>query len=434
MSEKYAHMTEGDRYKIKNGLDNGNSFKWIARDIGKDCTTVSKEVKNRRVFVKKGCLGSQFNDCTNRIGCHVSNLCANRQCRGKPCRTCKNGICFAMCHDYKREFCGRLGKAPYVCNGCDIRQRCTLEKAFYQPVSAQKEYRHMLVASREGFAISENEAERLDGIVSPLMRKGHSLHNICANNADSIMCSERTLYKYVNAQLFKARNIDMPRVVRFRARKKKSAFKVDRACYMGRTYADYRSYCASHPGIGIVEMDTVLGKTPGKCVLTLHFVDLHFTLMRLLDGCTARAVADAFSSLRARLGTGLFAKLFPVVLTDRGSEFSDPRRIEVDEEGELLSHVFFCDPGQAQQKGSAENNHSLFRRVVPKGASLDGYTQSDISLVMNHVNSYGRPSLNDRSPYDLFAAIFGEDVLNKIGAEYVPPDKIILLPSLIKSN
>ena len=431
MGIKHAHLTEEERYAIKNGLESGDSFKEIARVIGKDCTTISKEVKNRRVFQKKGCLGQAFNDCANRFGCTAGGLCPDKRCKGRSCRTCTKQRCFDICSEYNREFCELLTKAPYVCNNCNKKQRCTLEKAIYMPVTAQKEYEQMLSDSRSGFNIDEDEAKRLDGIVTPLLRKGQSLHNICVNNADRIMLSERSMYNYVGGSLFKARNIDMPRSVRFRVRKKKHTFKVDSACYIGRTYADYHAYCAEHPGIGVVEMDTVHGRMGGKAILTLHFVDLHCMLMLLIDELTARAVTDALVSLRHSLGTDLYARLFPVILTDRGSEFSNPKAIEFDEEGECLTRVFYCDPQQSQQKGSAENNHSMLRRIAPKGTSFDLFEQSDVTKIMNNVNSYGRSSLNDRPPYILFVAVFGEEALKKLGAEIIPPDNVILNPTLI---
>ena len=42
------------------------------------------------------------------------------------------------------------------------------------------------------------------------------------------MCSEKTLYNYVDAQLFDIRNIDLPRKVKYRPRYKQPEFKVDR--------------------------------------------------------------------------------------------------------------------------------------------------------------------------------------------------------------
>ncbi len=39
------HLTDEDRQSIQDGLNNGCSFKHIARRIGKDPTMISKEVK-----------------------------------------------------------------------------------------------------------------------------------------------------------------------------------------------------------------------------------------------------------------------------------------------------------------------------------------------------------------------------------------------------
>lgn len=74
----------------------------------------------------------------------------------------------------------------------------------------------------------------------------------------------------------------------------------------------------------------------------------------------------------------------------------------------------------------------MIRRIVPKGQSFDGFSQEDISLMMNHINSYRREGLNDRSPYDVFSYLFGEYVLNKLGVKHVPPDSIVLRPSLLE--
>ena len=41
-----THLTLSDRVRIQSGLDKSESFKKIAKDIGKDCTTVSREVRN----------------------------------------------------------------------------------------------------------------------------------------------------------------------------------------------------------------------------------------------------------------------------------------------------------------------------------------------------------------------------------------------------
>lgn len=85
--------------------------------------------------------------------------------------------------------------------------------------------------------------------------------------------------------------------------------------------------------------------------------------------------------------------LMPVLLGDNGSEFSDPKALEFDRQGNQRTHVFYCDPSASFQKCSAERNHEFIRMFIPKGTPLDNYTQKDISLMMDHINSYGRASL-----------------------------------------
>ena len=434
MSRKYKHLTLDDRYEIKRGLDNGDSFKAIAKTIGRDCTTISKEVKARRIFRQTGCFGSKFNDCANRIGCLENALCDGKVCRAKKCFDCKTVHCASICPSYSKKVCKDLEKPPYVCNHCDKRKKCTLEKVIYSPISANNEYREVLSESRIGFDLDTAQINHLESIISPLLRKGHSIHNICVNNADKIMVGERSIYNYVDASLFSGRNIDMPRKVRYRKRKSKRIFKVDTACRNQRTYVDYRAYIAAHGDESIVEMDTVHGEIGGKVLLTLHFVNAHFMLAYLMDDCTANAVSKVFMRLRQELGTDLFSSIFQIILTDNGSEFSDPKSIEFDETGEGVTRIFYCDPGQSQQKGAAENNHEMIRRVLPKGVSFNHLNQHDITLMMNHINSYGRKSLHDRTPYGVFEFIFGGGTLKKLGAELVLPDNVILRPALLASH
>ena len=106
--------------------------------------------------------------------------------------------------------------------------------------------------------------------------------------------------------------------------------------------------------------------------------------------------------------------------------------MEVDENGEIRTKVFYCDSNRPDQKGSIEVNHEFIRRIIPKGTSLDEYTQYDINLMMSHINSYGRKRFNDRSPYRMFKAMYGEEVTKRLGIEKIPRDEINLTPELLK--
>ena len=262
--------------------------------------------------------------------------------------------------------------------------------------------------------------------------KGQSLHHICISHSDEIMWNERTLYNYVDYGIFTARNINMPRVVRMSKRKSQKNFKVDKKCRLGRTYDDFTSFIEDHPNFIIVEMDTVEGIKGSKVLLTLHFVIPQLMFAFIRDANTSQSVIDIINRLYIELCPDMFCDLFQILLTDNGSEFSNPNALEFDSQGNRRTHVFYCDPGAAYQKGAAENNHSLIRRVIPKGKSMNNFTQNDINKMMSHINSYGRSNLGDKSPYEVFASLYGENILKTMGLTLIPPDEITLNPSLLK--
>lgn len=53
---------------------------------------------------------------------------------------------------------------------------------------------------------------------------------------------------------------------------------------------------------------------------------------------------------------------------------------------------------------------------------------------MSHINSYRRKKLNDKSPYEIFALIYGKETADLLGIKEIPSDKITLKPSLFKQN
>ena len=429
---KNKHLLLSERLLIEQHLNNRMSFKGIGKELSKDPTTIAKEVKSHIYFKNSGAYGRPFNDCINRNSCTSTNICGKPICRDRSCNFCAATSCTTRCIVYQKEICRHLSKTPYVCNGCSFRRNCTLEKRLYIATDAQKEYEVVRSEARQGIQLTEADAHRLDNIISPLLKKGQSLHSICINHKDEIMYDERTLYNYVDYGIFSAKNIDMPRKVRMSRRKPKKIYKVDKVCRIGRTHNDFTAFLQSHPCFPIVEMDSVEGTKGGKVLLTLHFTIPQFMLAFIRDANTSQSVIDIIDQLYLQLRPDVFCYLFKVLLGDNGSEFSNPRAIEFDKQGNRRTNVFYCDPSAPFQKGAAENNHSFIRRIIPKGKSLDVYTQDDIDLMMNHINSYGRNNLGNKTPYEIFALLYGEEILRKMGATFIQPDEVTLHPSLLK--
>ncbi len=211
---KNKHMSLEDRCKIEKCLNNNLSFKSIANEIGKNCTTISREIKNHYTILNKGAYGRRFNDYLNRGTCPL------------------------------------LKKPPYVCNGCDKKKIGTLSK---------------------------------------------------------------------------------------------------------RIYEDFEKYMKKHPDTPIVEMDSVYGVKGGKVLLTIHFVNCSFMLAFIRKHNDAQSVIDVFNYLQSILGIDKFKELFVVILTDNGSEFSNPAEIEFDPvTGEKRTQIFYCHPSHPEEKGSCE--------------------------------------------------------------------------------
>lgn len=423
-----------ERLQLQKFLKECLSFKEISRILAKDPTTISREVRKYSYEVATGYPGFPYNACRSRFTCRKKEICG-KSCTRKStiyCKLCSS--CNTSCSDFIEEICTARFRVPYVCNGCDSLGKCSLMKNIYDAEHAHIKAHETISESRSGLCVSEDEIARLNAIISPLVQRGQSIHQVYATREDELMCSEKTIYNYIDACLFDVRNIDLPRKVKFRERYKKPEFKVDKGCRIGRNYEDFNAFLDKNPDTSVVQMDSVIGSKGGKCLLTIHFVDTSFMLAFLRDANTSKSVIDVFNALEANIGNEIFKRLFPVILTDNGSEFSNPKAIEYGAEKYcgLRTKIFYCDAGRPYQKGAIEVNHELIRRVLPKGSSFNHLTQEDISLMMNHINSYKRKKLNNRTPYETFSFYHGEEILHKLGCTPVAAGDIMLKPALLK--
>ena len=172
----------------------------------------------------------------------------------------------------------------------------------------------------------------------------------------------------------------------------------------------------------------------GAVLLTLHFLSSKVQLAFKREHNDAASVKEAINALYDTLGKEDYAKLMTVIVADNGSEFSDPMAIEFDKDGNRRSYVFYCDPSSPYQKGACENNHEFIRRVIPKGTDIGKYSREQISLMMDHINSYGRPELADKAPYEMMEFLYGKEILMKLDTTLIPKNDVVLKPSLLNDD
>ena len=423
------HLTLSDRVVINEMLTVRSTFKEIGLALNKDATTISKEVRKHQVVSNTGAIGRALNRCIHRRNCNITHLCET-ECRYKKCSICS--YCNSKCNQFEEEICVKFNSSPYVCNGCKQKRDCVLRKHFYDPIAAQESYQSNLSVARTGFNINEEDVLRLNKVLIPLVQKNQSIHHICINNKDELMTSERTIYRLVESNALTVRNIDLPRKVKYRARIKAKSYKVDKACTSGRTYEDYLRFIEENNDLPIVEMDTVEGVKGGSVLLTIHFLNCNLQLAFIREANTSQSVIDVFNKLYKMFGHDTFVSLFPVILTDNGSEFSNPKAIEFNENKERRTRIFYCKPSTPGQKGSCEKNHVEMRKILPKGTSFNHLTQDQINLVMSHVNSYTRKKLNDKSPHFAFSSLYNKEILDQLDIKPIDPNSVTLKPELLK--
>lgn len=427
MSEN-LHLTLDERNFIEQELAKNTTFSDIAKYLGKDITTISKEVKKHRIRKEGQAIHIGFNHCARRYNCRRKNIC-NSNCL----KNCKNCIhCNKVCPDFEDGICLRLKRAPYTCNGCKDKYGCKLTKYYYRALPSFNKYKSVLSESRQGINMTELELANLDRLISPLVKKGQSISHIYQTH--DIPCSRSTLYRYLAKNCFSVGPIDLPRKVRMKKRKDKRPEAKDTKARTNRTYEDFQKYIEKHPELSIVEMDTVEGIKGGRVLLTFLFRNSRLMLAFLLYEKTQKEVLRVFNMLEYELGNELFEKTFPIILTDNGTEFGNPLSLEFNPEGIGRTRIFYCDPRASYQKGMIEKNHEFIRYVLPKGTPFERLLQADINLMINHINSLGRESLNWSSPYDVAKLLMGKETLKKLNLVKIPTDEIQLNKKLLKKN
>lgn len=389
--KKNKHMTLDDRMEIQECLIKGMTFKAIAQRIGKDPTTVSKEVKLHGKV-------------------HTNGFTKTDEC------------------------CPNLLKAPFVCNGCPKRNHsnCRYPRRIYHAKTAQKEYESTLVESREGIPLTKEEFYKTEEIISSAVKSGQNIyHAIQANN---LSVSKTTVYRHIECGYYTISKIDLPRAAKFKPRKETKGEYVPKGVKVGRSFEDFMLYLEENPAANYVEMDTVIGRIGGKVIMTFQFVNVDFMFALLLDHKTAAEAANKIRTLKKKLCTCgfTFGDIFPVLLTDNGGEFSDVFAFENSLGDQVETKLFFCDPNAPYQKPHVENNHTLFRGIVETGVSFDDWTQENVDLIFSHINAVKRKQFNGKSSYDMFTFTYSKELAEALGISFVAPKDVIQTSKLLK--
>lgn len=420
-NNKNLHLTVQERIIIEKGIENGSIKAAIALTIGKDKSTVGKEIKKHRELVHKS---SYKINCANMKNCSHNHVCVN-------------------CADFKPFTCNRRDRSPGACNGCSKYTYCRYDKYRYKADFSHKKYREDLVDSRTGINMSYEECKAMADIIVPLIEAGHSPYHIVTNHPE-LNISEKTLYNYIENGIFREfglLDIDL-RIKTKRKITKKASNKYkkreDKKYLNGRTYDEFINYTAENKNLSVVEMDTVYNNgSTGPFMQTFKFLDYSFMFIVYQEEKTAKSMVEGVDLLEKILGKDLFSEEVAIIKTDRGSEFCDAEGFEKEENESRRTRIFYCDPMASGQKGSLENNHKEIRYICPKENDLKDLglnSQEKANLIVSHINSQSKEHLKGKSPLEVMEfmnpALYQK--FKDFGIERINKDNIVLKPYLLK--
>ena len=425
-SNKYFHLTLAERQMIETGISHGSTKAAIAKTLGKDKSTIGKEIKLHRV--------KSFS-ISYPLDCSLFPKCKNRN----------TFLCNLQCPSYIQFTCKRRDRSPGACNGCEKYSRCHYDKYRYSASQADSEYRDSLVSTRLGINATLSQIKELGLLIKPLLAQGQSVYAILQNHPE-IKLTEKTLYHYIEEGVFQNAGVsitcmDLKRQVRRKLAKKKSieySPRKDRSYLKGRTHKEYTEFKEMNPDASVVEMDTVYNDgSNGPFLQTFKFMKYDFLFCVYHQQKTSQDMLEGILLLESILGEQIFNEEVMVLKTDRGSEFILAEQAEIRNDGTRRTRLFYCDPMASWQKGSLENIHILIRDICPKETDLYALgldSQEKANRISSHINSYSKKKLNNKTSFSVLK-FFNKEMADKLidqGLTEIPPDQVILKPYLLK--
>ena len=390
---KYFRLTRAERSSIERAMDKRSSARSIARDLGRSPSSITDEIKRNRTVCKGPGKGERVIDVPEG-----------------------------------QVICPRLTSWPWVCNGCRLRRyHCSRTwRCEYSAMRAQAIADKELTDARRGVNRSEVAFEEAMAAIRADTARGLSPAQIAACRSAQFAVSPSTIYRWIAAGYGGMSNLELRRKVGYKPRKEHIVKPTSHG--PEHSFAAFAAL-SEDTRLGACEMDTVIGRSRDtRCILTLYLRPFKMQLALLLADKTSSAVAAALDMLERAIGKPLFQRLFGLILTDNGTEFSNTEAIERSAlEDTTRCEVYYCDVRQSQLESGCERNHVELRMILPKGRGIafDDLHTRDLAILMSHLNSQPRASLAMSTPISMLKGALKEEadvLLDALGIEEVAYD------------
>ena len=98
-----------------------------------------------------------------------------------------------------------------------------------------------------------------------------------------------------------------------------------------------------------------------------------------------------------------FSQVFKSITADNGTEFTNLSSIE-----KWGTQVYFAHPYSSWERPQNERHNGLLRRFIPKGKSIEEYSDEEVLRYSDEINTLPRRCLQYKTPDELFEAKLDE--------------------------
>ena len=424
-TQKSKNLTLIDCNNIEFMLNDGQRPSTIATNIGRDPTTIRKEIKSFSFYIGKDV---KCSNCENRQNCHQHYMCYpvpdNKSCSS--CKYCKDAA--HRCPLFKVTInCAKLDK-KHVCNGCPDLRKCKItyryigNYAYDKHRSLQNSSHHSLKLNDLPIEFQDYLSKKICDGISPEVILG-----VLPEKFKQYKISVPTLYDYIDKGFLSCNNLDLKNKV---SRRTYGSNTIKRNTVRGhqlngRSIENLEEDDKKYP-FGVIEIDTVEGIKGGAVLFTMLIPKCSLMIAYKLKSKTQEEVKRVLDMLEEQLGN-YFYTIFRTVIPDNGAEFVNFNFLETSIYGnQPRCHVYYTHTYASYEKPHVENNHILLRWLIKKGVDITLISEETIQEIIVKLNNYPRKAKGFKTPIELLEQEMGNSILDILGLYKIPIEDLVM--------
>ena len=346
-TQKYKHLNEGDRYRIEALLQGKKSIKEIALILGRDRSTIYREINRGMV---------------SRIQYDLSE---------------------------KKQYRADVAQRDYVSIGKNKERSLKIGK----DTRLEEYIRKKIVKERYS----------PDAVIGEIKAKGLKFKGMICTKTLYNYIDSGIFSGISNKNLWEKR--------KKKKRGYKTIARVSLTNRMARRISQRPEEINNRLEYGHWEGDCVKGHQGTKTsLLTLTERKTLEEIIIKLERATQEEVQKAIDALEKKYGAEFKLK-FKSITFDNGGEFLDWKALEVSilEPVKQRTTTYFAHAYSAWERGSNENSNRIIRRFIPKGEDIANFSKSDISKIERWINNYPRRILGYKSSKQIVKECFQDN-------------------------